>query len=46
MVFHILKRRKNKVNLRERTLKLLELEEEEDYFNEDNKNIFKNFLEG
>jgi hypothetical protein len=29
MVFHIL-RRKNKVNLRERTLKLLELEEEEE----------------
>ena len=29
MVFHILKR-KNKVNLRERTLKLLEFEEEEE----------------
>ena len=29
MVFHILKR-KNKVNLRERTLKLLELEEKEE----------------
>ena len=29
MVFHIL-RRKNKMNLRERTFKLLELEEEEE----------------